>query len=164
MKIFSFFHVDMWCSLCYPPVYGLFLVAFGLVRLSSVILFGSGWSGLVWTFVVTLGLVWSCVVPQLSSVHQLVEFVDGEPTKFSLVTTDHRLHLKAPSLDTKQVRESVHEPHLCAKNVLLLCFCPPHYQLCKRAVLEENAMYNIIAGVLINLLALHFIVLQKCFF
>ena len=103
---------------------------------SGPVVFGYFWSdlvGLVWTFVVTLGLVWSCVVPQLSSVHQLVEFVDGEPTKFSLVTTDHRLHLKAPSLDTKQVRESVHEPvkpNLCAKNVLLLlCFCPPHYQL-----------------------------------
>ena len=72
---------------------------------------------------VTLGLVWSCVVPQLSSVHQLVEFVDGEPTKFSLVTTDHRLHLKAPSLDTKQVRESVHEPvkpNFCASSALLM--------------------------------------------
>jgi hypothetical protein len=47
------------------------------------------------------------VVPQLSSGQQLVEFVDGEPTKFTLVTTDHRLHLKAPSLEVKQVCKHV---------------------------------------------------------
>ena len=61
---------------------------------------GLVWSGLVWSGVVWCGLV---VVLQLSTVQQLVEFVDGDPAKFTLVTTDHRLHIKAPSLDVKQV-------------------------------------------------------------
>lgn len=61
-------------------------------------------SGLVWCGLVWFGLLWSAlVVPQLSTVQQLVEFVDGDPAKFTLVTTDHRLHIKAPSLDVKQV-------------------------------------------------------------
>ena len=54
------------------------------------------WFGLLWYGLVGCGV-------QLSTVQQLNEFVDGEPTKFTLVTTDHRLHLKAPSLDVKQV-------------------------------------------------------------
>lgn len=33
---------------------------------------------------------------------QVVEFVEGEPTKFLLVAGDQRLHLKASSIDEKQ--------------------------------------------------------------
>ncbi len=32
----------------------------------------------------------------------MVEFIEGEPNKFQLVTPDHRFHFKAPVLDEKQ--------------------------------------------------------------
>ncbi len=49
---------------------------------------------------------------QISPSIQIVEFIEGEPCKFALVTTDSRLHLKSSSLDIKQVwvkllRESI---------------------------------------------------------
>lgn len=39
---------------------------------------------------------------QISHKLQMVEFVEAEPTKFLLVTGDHKLHFKATTLDEKQ--------------------------------------------------------------
>lgn len=41
-------------------------------------------------------------LPQITPKVQILEFVEGEPHKFHLVTSDTRLHIKAPNLDEKQ--------------------------------------------------------------
>ena len=43
-----------------------------------------------------------CHFLKISSRNQIIEFVEGEPTRFLLVTGDQKLHLKAPVLEEKQ--------------------------------------------------------------
>ena len=43
-----------------------------------------------------------CLCVQLSHKVQVIEFMEAEPTKFILATSDQKLHFKAPTLEEKQ--------------------------------------------------------------
>ncbi len=47
----------------------------------------------------------------------MLEFIEGEQCKFALFTSDHRMHFRAPSIQTKQrwikaIRIGVHKHHI----------------------------------------------------